>query len=249
MESLSRQQQAVRALDPYHGLREALGQIASQTAEWAGLPLPIGGHRLIIAPQMPFAAKMQEAGLAGHTSADLSADDPDVWRVRNRFYSRRWRATIVVIERDGRVRCTWEPGFHHLEHDMLTLGASCVWGLEQEQRALQLLGRMVRHHQMRQYVLTGMLLERSVRSGVTYLFRRLKPTVALAPSRPGQESEPCRILASLCQHPIAYYEGSWAGAMCPTDDVIAHLALMRADEPMFWKRSTQHPPYLPEAGL
>jgi hypothetical protein len=50
-------------------------------------------------------------------------------------------------------------------------------------------------------------------------------------------------------HPIAYYHGSWAGAMCPTDDVIAHLSLMRGDEAMFWKRSTQHPAYRPEAGL
>lgn len=32
-------------------------------------------------------------------------------------------------------------------------------------------------------------------------------------------------------------------------DVIAHLALMRGDEHMFWKRSNQHPPYRPEAGL
>ena len=58
-----------------------------------------------------------------------------------------------------------------------------------------------------------------------------------------------KILACLCMHPIAYYAGSWAGAMCPTDDVIAHLSLMRADEHMFWKRSNQHPPYRPEAGL
>jgi hypothetical protein len=37
--------------------------------------------------------------------------------------------------------------------------------------------------------------------------------------------------------------------MCPTDDVIAHLALMRGDEAMFWRRCNQHPPYRPEAGL
>jgi hypothetical protein len=37
--------------------------------------------------------------------------------------------------------------------------------------------------------------------------------------------------------------------MCPTDDVIAHLQLMRGDERMFWKRSNQHPSWRPEAGL
>src|SRR3546814_10910453 len=39
-----------------------------------------------------------------------------------------------------------------------------------------------------------------------------------------------RWLCALCLHPIGYYENSWAGAMCPTDDVIAHLMLMRRSE-------------------
>lgn len=37
--------------------------------------------------------------------------------------------------------------------------------------------------------------------------------------------------------------------MTPTDDVIAHLTLMRGDEPMFWRRANQHGPDRPEAGL
>jgi hypothetical protein len=37
--------------------------------------------------------------------------------------------------------------------------------------------------------------------------------------------------------------------MCPTDDVIAHLMLMRGDEAMFWRRCNQHAAHLPEAGL
>jgi hypothetical protein len=89
-----------------------------------------------------------------------------------------------------------------------------------------------------------MFLERSQRSGIMYLFRRLKPTVAI-----NTNGEDCRVMCTLCMHPIAYYQGSWAGAMCPTDDVVAHLMLMRGDEPMFWRRSNQHPAYRPEAGL
>jgi hypothetical protein len=107
---------------------------------------------------------------------------------------------------------------------------------------------MLSHHNFRQYMLTGMFLEKSKRSGVIYMFRRLKPTVAIAAS-PGIESDHMRILACLCAHPIAYYAGSWAGAMVPTDDVIAHLAMMRGDERMFWARCNQHPPHRPEAGL
>ena len=109
---------------------------------------------------------------------------------------------------------------------------------------------MVSHRQFKHYMMTGMFVERSKRSGVTYLFRRLKPTVALA-ARPGlpETGANMKILCCLCMHPIAYYAESWAGAMVPTDDVIAHLMLMRADERLFWARSNQHPPYRPEAGL
>ena len=42
---------------------------------------------------------------------------------------------------------------------------------------------------------------------------------------------------------------SWAGAMCPTDDVLAHLMLMRGDEAMFWRRANQHAAIDPLAGL
>jgi hypothetical protein len=47
------------------------------------------------------------------------------------------------------------------------------------------------------------------------------------------------VRCTLCMHPIAYYEDSWAGAMCPTDDVIAALMMMRGDEPMFWRTGTR----------
>ena len=121
---------------------------------------------------------------------------------------------------------------------------SLAWGLKQEQNALQTLATLVSHHQMKQYVLTGMFLESSERSKVSYIFRRLRPTVALRDA-----GDKMKILCCMCLHPIAYYEGSWAGAMCPTDDVIAHLMLMRGDEHHFWKSANQHPAWKPEAGL
>ncbi len=192
---------------------------------------------------MPFA------GLYDGQADDMDPDDPTVYRVRNEFWSHRYRATIQVLEKNGRVVGGFKPGFHHIGYSLQTMANSDVWGIEQEQRALQLLGTMIRHVQFKRYLMTGMFLEQSKRSGVTYLFRRLKPTVALRPWRSGATDEPATILACLCQHPIAYYESSWAGAMCPTDDVIAHLTLMRGDEHLFWKRSTQHPPHRPEAGL
>lgn len=202
--------------------------------------MPLDGHRLIIEPTYPNAEKLMSIGARDH--------EDDGWSLVNIWHSRRLRCDIAILRSpEGKVSHAKVPAFHHISHDLQTLGASDAWGLEQEQRALRLLGDMVRHRQMKQYILTGMFLETSRRSGVTYLFRRLKPTIACAPGR--DPSDSMRILAALCMHPIAYYADSWAGAMCPTDDVIAHLSLMRADEHMFWKRSNQHAPYRPEAGL
>lgn len=233
--------QAVRALDPYHGLRNALNALAEDRCEWAGIPIPLSGERLIVEPTYPKAKELMEIG--------QEPVKDDGWRMRNSWYSQHHRCEIILMERDGKIDWGKLPAFHHLKYDLTTLGCSEVWGIEQEGRAVQLLGQMLRHRQFKQYLITGMFLERSKRSGVTYLFRRLKPTIALAANSGLAERGNMRILAALCMHPIAYYEGSWAGAMVPTDDVIAHLSLMRGDEHMFWKRCNQHPPYRPEAGL
>lgn len=203
--------------------------------------MPVEGERLVIEPSYPYAEELMRMG------AGATPGDDEGWVERNRWYSDRHRADIIIMERDGKIDWGKLGAFHHLKFAMSTLACSDVWGIEQEGAAVQLLGRMLRHRQFKQYLVTGMFLERSQRSGVTYLFRRLKPTVALAPVR--READHLRILCALCMHPIAYYAGSWAGAMCPTDDVIAHVAMMRGDEHMFWKRCTQHPPWRPEAGI
>lgn len=213
----------------------------------------------IMEPSVPIACYHCKAPAGAEHAETCSRFEPGIavgpqdvdngWSLVNQWYSAHWRCDIVVMRKpNGRVTYGKVAAFHHVAYDMRTLGCSDAWGLEQEQRALQLLGGMIRHRQMKQYILTGMFLETSRRSGVTYMFRRLKPTVAIAPSR-GDENASMRILACLCQHPIAFYAGSWAGGMCPTDDVVAHLSLMRADEHLYWRRSNQHPPYRPEAGL
>ncbi len=195
---------------------------------------------LIIEPTYPYASLME-------IGRDKEEEPPkEKIEFVNKWFSSKHRCDVHVVRVDGKVRHFLTPAVHHIKHDLTTLGCSDVWGIEQEQAAIQLLGTMLRHRPFKQYLLTGMFLEKSKRSGVTYLFRRLKPTIAIADGPPEVGMV---ILAALCMHPIAYYEGSWAGAMCPTDDVIAHLSLMRGDEAMFWRRCNQHPAYRPEAGL
>lgn len=224
-------------------LRNSLRKVSTQQDHWAGIPMPLEGERLVIEPSYPRAA---ELAAIGQKPAEPVAGEDKI-TVRNSFYSSRWRCEIYVIERsDGRVEHVKHPRIHSLAQALSTLGCSDAWGIEQEARAQQLLGTMISHRAFKQYLLTGTFLETSKRSRVTYLFRRLRPTVAVVPHR---KRDDMRILCALCMHPIAYYAGSWAGAMCPTDDVVAHLAMMRGDEPMLWRRANQHPAWAPEAGL
>jgi hypothetical protein len=226
----------------HYGLRSVLAEAGQpERDEWAGIPMPLDDHGLIVEPRYPKAKELMGIGRK-HGPSEYEG-----WKIRNTLVLRSQAVRNLRLSSGADGTLTWglKPGIHHFDYDLQTLGAMDAWGLEQEQRALQLFATMVRHRQMKQYVLTGMFLEHSERSQITYLFRRLKPTVAMKADREGN----MRILAALCAHPIAYYSGSWAGAMCPTDDVIAHLAMMRGDEHLFWKRCSQHEPHRPEAGL
>lgn len=103
---------------------------------------------------------------------------------------------------------------------------------------------MLKPYTFRCWVMAGAFMETSQRSGITYIFRRLRPTVALKASATG-----VRVLCGLCLHPIGYYRGTWAGSMTPTDEAIAHLCLMRGDEADFWRQANQHPAYSPQAAI
>jgi hypothetical protein len=214
--------------------------VASMREEWAGIPMPLDGLPLVIEPTY---SKAKELASIGRHPANEDDEHRDA-EIVNRFWSSKKGREVVIWRESGKTDWGTSSHVHGLNHALQTLRASDAWGIEQEANAIHTLGEMLSHRAFKQYMLTGCFLETSRRSGVTYLFRRLRPTVAIST----RQDRP-RILAALCMHPIGYYEGSWAGAMCPTDDVIAHLALMRGDEAMFWRRCNQHPPYRPEAGL
>jgi hypothetical protein len=231
-------------------LRRALTQLGFERGEYAGIPVPLEGTTVVMDPTYPWA-KAWETINASTNPPPTGPHWTDHYETVNIFYSHKKRCDVVVLrhKQTGMTEFRLKPAVHSLKQAMATLFASDVWGVDQEQRALQTLAGMLRHRQFKQYLLSGIFLESSPRSHIPYLFRRLRPTVALNAVRPGDPDGQARVLTTLCMHPIAYYEGSWAGAMCPTDDVIAHLSLMRGDEPMFWKRCNQHPAYRPEAGL
>lgn len=210
----------------------------AQRNEWAGIPMPLEGLKLTVEPSYP---------LAHILNTEPKTSDTQDFELVNRFYSSRLRSDLCFIkDPDGKRDIVSVPVGTHSLMQLHTLAACDAWDVDTEIRACQKLHGLIGDLKYKRYLLCGIFLETSPRSQVTYLFRKLRPTLAL---RPDPKTDEMRILAALCLHPIAYYDGSWAGAMCPTDDLLAHLLLMRGDEPMFWRRANQHPAYRPEAGL
>jgi hypothetical protein len=241
----------IESFDTHANLRNVLRNIADKRGDWAGIPMPLDGERLIIEPTYPDAEALMKMGRVERDQEHEEDDGETVGeiRVRNSFYSWRTHCDISIVEitqQDGTRKIDWtrHPAIHSLEKQLQTLGCMEAWGIEQESNAIHLLAQHVSHRQMKQYLLTGSFLETSERSNVTYMFRKLRPTVAMHAVK-GQ----MRIMCALCLHPIAYYANSFAGAMAPTDDVCAHLLLMRGDEKLFWRRANQHAAYRPEAAL
>lgn len=227
----------LESYDNFAPLRNGLRGIAEEKEHWAGIPMPLTDLELVVEPKFPNAVALSEIGKTGDPL-------PEDVKVRNVFWSNRLRAEIYIWEEAGKIQWGVVPLVHGASFELSTLSSSDAWGIEQESNAIHKLGELLNHRRFKQYLLTGTFLETSRSSGIVYMFRKLRPTIAIRADEKGG-----RILCCLCLHPIAYYGQTWAGAMCPTDDVIAHLMLMRGDEIMFWKRANQHPPHRPEAGL
>lgn len=233
--------------------------LAHTGQEWAGIPMPIPDLKLTIEPKNPWKAKIEAVEAACHDeeTAGLrkksdrrficNADDGD-WLVKNTWWSERLRRHVGIaasLTPPVRYRAIYLEAHDYVRRfDFLidTMRASTAWTVDTEMTAIEKLGDLIPVHLWDAYVTTGAFLESSKRSGLTYVFRRCRPTIAF-------NSHSQKIVACLCLHPIGYYEDSYAGSMCPTDDVLAHLMLMRGDEAMFWRRANQHQPEHPEAGL
>lgn len=232
-------------------VRAALQRAAQDASEWAGYPLPVSGLSMQVHKSYPFAERLGEVFQPEESLRICRNEDVDEsGEIRNEWSSYR----------DGKPLVIWRDrtGFHfsygrriHTGPMLLdTLKASRAWDIGAELRALETLRHHISCQQFEDYFMTGMFLESSKKSGVFYLFRRLRPTIAMT-GRPNKHGKDVglRILACLCAHPIAYYTGTFAGAMVPSDDVLSHLLLARSDEHLLWKQCNQHHPLAPEAGL
>ena len=224
-------------------IRAGLKAFAKHSDTWAGCPLPLDGIKLVIEPRYP------HQGLHGYAFDEERDPDYDAYNDQQyggkplaKFvrYSPHKEGYLGIELVDGKQRIAWRLSSTKVDQQlrmmMDTMIAIRAWDIEAELKAQVKLGSLIDDHQMRQYMLTGSFVERSKRSQVLYVFRRLRPTLAL---RHGWDYH-LKVLCGLCFHPVGYYEKTFAGCLVPTDDVIAHLLMMRGDERKFWAQANQH---------
>lgn len=233
-------------VETWDQVRDMIGKIAVDRGEWGGLPIPVDHIKLVMEPRFPWPALN---GMKVNDTKPAPASDPDVdFKIVNDWFCWQRHAKVYLVETGGKrvVMLDAEAQGRRFLFWMNTVGVACTaWTVAAETRAMEKLKDLVTPHAFKCYALTGSFLETSPRSKVTYLFRKLRPTIALRPDR----DQDMQILAVLCLHPLGYYEQSWAGVMTPTDDVISHLVLMRGDEPRFWRKANHHPTWAASAGL
>lgn len=253
--------------------RGQIDRLSDKVGEWQGIPIPIEGLPVRLHDKHPlrgfFAAD-------GHVDIDVLVGGPETFdsiddaiacaideteRVVNQWYDPAHNRDVYIFNRgEGADRRAFaltaqrspDQSMDRLELWFQTMMASDAWDMDAEYKAREKLRGMLSDKQWQTYELTGAFIETSKRSGLVYMFRRLRPTIALTGRHPWwkvRRDDNLRCLAVLCMHPIGYYDKSWGGCMVPTDDVIAHLIAMRGDEAYFWRKANQHEFSAPEAGL
>jgi hypothetical protein len=233
---------------------KAINAMQTARGEWCGIPVPLPGLGLVMESRYPHHAELAELQRIIEENEPrpprtITCRDGDLsWRIINTWDAHERDGQIVVIRNDAG-KTEWFFESNKPKRNRLLIGAMDAldaWSLDTELTAIDLLGTLLTERMFGSYILTGGFLETSKRSGLTYWFRRCRPTIVMTPHRAGDEMQ---ILCCLCQHPLGYYSSSFCGAMVPTDDIIASLLLMRGDEHAYWKRSNQHPAHAVESGL
>lgn len=245
---------------PYSLFRVIIDAMSERSGDWQGRPVPVEGLQCVLQSLHPLK-KVYEEFHAAEDDVEIEVlvggppvtEEPEV--VRNLWYSRERNSTVFVLQQGDKIFSLERRHPHSRAMDRFDLGlytllAADGWSEDAEHAAREKLRGMLSERQYHQYDMTGTFMEESKRSQVHYMFRRLRPTLALSwRNRRGDVGEMSKLLTALCMHPIGYYSKSWGGCMTPTDDVIAHLCFMRGDEARFWGQANHHAPWEPEAGI
>ena len=161
-------------------------------------------------------------------------------------------ATEVYVLRSGGKAKVYRINASRDRLEMLMKSMICQAGAvdsDTELKAMVALKQRINDNQWDAYILGGGFPETSKRSGVTYILRKGLPTIAIRcmPQEGGGEKR--HFLAALCSHPLGWYSGTHVGCYPPSDEVLANLLSIRADEHSFWRKSNQHGLTDPLAGI
>jgi O6-methylguanine-DNA--protein-cysteine methyltransferase len=242
---------------------EALNETAEANGAVYGVPVPSIGtndsgtnlnyhNYLVVARGVPLGLTVTVNGLAerrARTEAEMNIGETLRANTRNSWQTLGDQSVCVVDTENGPM--AWIEPDAGVRLRKLMSGMTVRMGshltVEAELKAQELLKSKINEAQWRCYVLNDLFLESSPRSDLKYIFRKGKPTLAL--SFHGAAAKQGRVIAALCLHPMGYYQYTHAGLMAPTDEVVAHLVMMRADEHFFWKKSGQWNAWDTRSGL
>lgn len=235
----------------WEDLQNAVNQLAleRQGTEY-GLPLPSlyeMDRPMILARGVPLRHVV-----AASPRTELEEELSRKLKVRN-SWSQLGDMEIAVIETEEGPMAL--PRYHAgwrlqklLDTSILRSGTSQT--AEAEMRAMESLKKRINKRQWESYVLSGIFPEKSDKSDLHYFFRKGYPTLAVSYHEGIKEGYSSGyVLACLCLHPIGFYQGTYCGLMCPTDEVICHLLMMRADEKKYWGKCGQWSASDPRSGI
>ncbi|HEU4754766.1 MAG TPA: hypothetical protein VFU47_16780, partial [Armatimonadota bacterium] len=155
-----------------------------EEGEWAGVPVPLPGLALVIEDRYPYKGlekiRIDDSGAVEQSETESGGLEPGEELV-NHWVSHRHRREVFVLRKDGRsivVSAPYLPERERLRYFINTSRVAVCWSVRAEAKATEKLSQLVSEHAVRNYLLTGAFVETSRRSGVSYLFRRLRPTLA-----------------------------------------------------------------------
>lgn len=240
----------------WKAVRWGVNKLCEERGWHHGCPMPsatVNGHRLMVAKGAPLSSITGLLDFALGTSS-VHIDTTETINEDALYRVNEWHVPPKRVElyRDSKGMFKMQMPVIH-ERLKFWLDTMCVragamdW--ETEITAMRSLQEKITDSQWASYILSGMFPEKSERSGVTYILRKGLPTIAMT-EKPRPDGKMQRhFLCSLCLHPMAYFVDTWAGSQPPSDEVMAHLMLIRCDEHFFWKRSGQHPIHDPRAAV
>lgn len=242
----------------WEAIRWGVNKLSEERGWHHGCPMPSATdetHSLVVAKGAPLSDRqpggLLDFGLGGprvHVCMDSDLKEDYLERVNS------WTPDPVRVEvyrdSEGPFKLRMPVSHERMRFwlDTMAVRAGALdW--ETEITAMRSLQQKITDGQWGSYVLSGMFPEKSERSGVTYILRKGLPTIAITERKLADGRVRRHFLAALCLHPLAYYTNTWAGSQPPSDEVMAHLLLIRADEHTFWKKAGQHPITDPRAAI